>query len=284
MLRGVWYSRLHEAGGDPRRSRPVAVSALGNRDPPARSRPQSAGTYCFRAHLHAPMPRRRTRSPRKTNAIVQSKRQPRRVASRVRDRDRAPEARAWRPRSTTRVESSIRRSFGSECARRCDRLRQVGNGGHADRFGDLRPVSNGTGCSGEPVATQTVALSDGKRLLPTTQTVAEGGLSYRVSYAGQATSYATSDGICENLSSTLPTPASAAGSRRLRLPARPTPPLYAGHACGADDRSLAISKVGTPASATVGKPASRGRKVVTKQRPERGRTGVTGRRLASGRD
>src|SRR5437588_10170940 len=103
----------------------------------------------------------------------------------------------------------------------------------------------GTGCSGEPVATETVDLVDGTASSDEAP-VSEGGLSFRVHYNGSDV-YNPSDGICENLSSTVappppPPPPPAPPAPPAAPPATPAPPAI----------DLAIAKSGSPNPATLG--------------------------------
>jgi uncharacterized repeat protein (TIGR01451 family) len=104
----------------------------------------------------------------------------------------------------------------------------------------------GTGCSGEPAGTRTVDLVNGTASSGDV-TVTSGGLSFRVHYNGSDT-YNASDGICENLSSTVappPPPPPAPPT-----PAPPAPEPSATPAQPAVD--LAITKSGAPSPVTVG--------------------------------
>jgi uncharacterized repeat protein (TIGR01451 family) len=105
----------------------------------------------------------------------------------------------------------------------------------------------GTGCSGEPSGTLTVDLVDGTASSGDV-TVPSGGLSFRVHYNGSDT-YNPSDGICENLSSTVappPPPSPTAPA----VPVPPAAPPVVPPAPPAID--LAITKSGAPSRATLG--------------------------------
>ena len=98
----------------------------------------------------------------------------------------------------------------------------------------------GTGCSGEPSSTETVDLADGSAS-SSDVTVPEGGLSYRVHYNGSDV-YDVSDGLCENLSSTVtPPPPPPPPSTPPSTPAPPAPTI-----------DLAITKAVTPSPAALG--------------------------------
>ena len=97
---------------------------------------------------------------------------------------------------------------------------------------------SGTGCSGDPVSTETVDLADGSASSSNT-TVPAGGLSYRVHYNGSE-DYDESDGLCENLSSTV-TPPSTPPSTPPTTPAPPAPSI-----------DLSITKAMTPSPAALG--------------------------------
>lgn len=101
---------------------------------------------------------------------------------------------------------------------------------------------SGTGCSGDPLSTETVDLADGSAR-SSNATVPKGGLSYRVQYNGND-DYDESDGLCENLSSTVTPPSTPPSTPPTTPPTTPAPP--------ARSIDLSIAKAVSPSPAALG--------------------------------